>query len=174
VTEWMSKQAAQNWLLLTQVVLLGVNAGLVCWYVVVTRKIQHNAVEQAEGLSRPAIVLSGNSNGVVIKNIGSGPAVDVTWNMKFLEVLNGTDDQTSSFGKHSYLAEKEETSLFITTGQIQRAILRNTQACCFECAYKSLGNARYVTTHVFASYEITETFFERKSEPNSRPRVTRN
>lgn len=78
----MGTQAAQNWLLLANLVAIGV-------YVWLTRGIKRASLEQSEGLSKPAVTASFERNELgapgrgpsklSLINVGNGPALALSW-----------------------------------------------------------------------------------------------
>ena len=79
---WMGTRAAQNWLLLANLVAVSV-------YVCLTRKIKNAAIEQTEGLSRPVVTAAFERNvpsvrgpsKLRLRNVGNGPALAVSWKL---------------------------------------------------------------------------------------------
>ena len=96
--------------------------------------------------------------------------------MAFLDCLQNIPDlQCASNGTFACLQPGEQHLLLVSGRQIQQGVLLSGDTdCYFECSYKSLGNASYVTTHLFALEGIRKTFFERKTQPdNFHPWVSR-
>jgi hypothetical protein len=109
------KTSIQNFVLIAQTVLLVVNAYLVWKYLQATRSIQSSAVEQAEGLARPALVVVDEGRGLWIKNIGNGPGIDVRWSAPFLGVLGDAQPEPYLRGSVAFLQEKDYISLAFST-----------------------------------------------------------
>jgi hypothetical protein len=76
---------------IVQDILLILNALLIAWYLLETRKIRMAAqrqvsasLEQAESASRPAIVVRNSGSTLsspMLENIGNGPAIEVKWSL---------------------------------------------------------------------------------------------
>jgi len=164
-----------NWSITIQIgqlILLVVNALLVWRYVSSTEKIKDAAVQQAnsaseqarhaadqvEGVSRPVIVIDGNSSIMALLNIGNGPALNLKWWVWSTDVAN-LPWPGAPTGRLPYLESRQKREL-VTSNDIlgQKLLVR----------YESASGRRYRSEGLLHRDTMVGEWFEHSVFEESR------
>ena len=158
----MAPSSFADWVLLGQLLLLIVNAGLVYWYVKVTRRIRETSQDQLEAQIRPALVVKALSHdSAEIINIGSGPALSpqIAWRQSRDDVdWNAPADKNMQYisGGSGFIKAGEPRNLYVSFAA--QSIRDQNRGKCWQITYRSLSDRRYATMLDFTeSGTIIET-----------------
>ena len=125
-------------------------------YVLYTKKIAEQAVFQTEASSKPAVIAihTGTINNPPrLRNIGTGPALDVEW----------TVSGTNKVGKIPNIEAKEESdaSWNVNLHTLESgAVMSGTNKVTIRCSYRSISGMKYdsISDYDFVSNRFTTTF----------------